>query len=266
MKITTIIENLVYQPKLVSEHGLSVYIDTGRKRILFDTGQSSAFHSNAKVLGIDLSAVDALVISHGHYDHTGGLNTFLKVNNTAPVYLKKEVLNKKYNNSGKFIGIPAIPEEFRHRLHFVEDMLEIDDGIYIMPHIPINYPVDTSFNYFFTDKGEGMVNDLFEDELFMAITNDNNLSVLSSCSHRGITNILDEAQNRFKMPVHLVSGGFHLKNATAEHVYTVTEYLKQLNPDHIGICHCTGIENYPKMVIENGNNVFYNYTGNIFKI
>src|SRR5690606_4798717 len=131
-------------------------------------------------------------------------NTFLKVNSTAPVYLKKEVLYQKFNNNGKFIGTPAIPEEFKHRLHFVEDVLEIDDGIHIVPHIPVNNTVDTSFNYFYIDKGEGIVNDIFEDELFMAITYNNKLSVLSSCSHRGITNILDEAQKQFNMPVHLV--------------------------------------------------------------
>src|SRR5690554_1923178 len=110
MQITTLVENLVYQPGLVAEHGLSFYIDTGKRRILFDTGQRNAFLVNARVMGIDLGKADALVISHGHYDHTGGLNAFLKANTTAPVYLKKQVLNKKYNANRQFIGTPSIPD------------------------------------------------------------------------------------------------------------------------------------------------------------
>jgi 7,8-dihydropterin-6-yl-methyl-4-(beta-D-ribofuranosyl)aminobenzene 5'-phosphate synthase len=266
MKLTTLIENLVYQPGLVSEHGLSFYLDTGRRRILFDTGQSAAFLANARALNIDISKVDALVISHGHYDHTGGLIHFMKENSNAPVYLKKEAFDNKYNNSRNFIGTPAVPEAFKSRFHYVEEVTEIDDGVFIVPDIPIIYTEDTSFEYFYTDKGQGEENDEFDDELFLAVVNDNKLSVISSCSHRGISNITEEARRLFGLPVNLVTGGFHLKNASEEQYKSVLNYLNKLKPENIGICHCTGVENYMGMVMETGNRVFYNYTGNTVKL
>ncbi len=266
MKLTTLIENLVYQPGLVSEHGLSLYLDTGRRRILFDTGQSAAFLANANALGIDISKVDALVISHGHYDHTGGLVAFLQENKFAPVYLKKEVFNKKYNSSRNFIGTPAVPEEFKNRFHHVEEVTKIDEGVFIVPHIPLIHAEDTSFDYFYTEKGEGMVNDEFDDELFMVVVNDGKLSVFSSCSHRGISNIVEEARRLFQLPVNLITGGFHLKNAPQEQYRSVLSYLRELKPENIGICHCTGVEHFPEMAKEVGDRVFYNYTGNTVKI
>jgi len=266
MKITTLIENLVYQPGLVSEHGLSLYIDSGRRRILFDTGQSAAFTDNAKQLGIDLTNVDAVVISHGHYDHTGGLLAFLRMNNNAPVYMKKAVFQKKYNNNNSFIGTEKLPEEFESRIIWVEEVTEIDEGIFIVPHIPVRYENDTSFRYFYTDKGAGMETDHFDDELFLAIVNDNKLSVLSSCSHRGISNIVEEARQLFQHPVHLVTGGFHLMNAQQEQYLAVMDYFRALKPENIGICHCTGIENFPRIAKEAVGRVFYNFTGHIEKI
>jgi len=104
MKIITLIENHVNSPGLVAEHGLSLYIDTGNKKILFDTGQSGLFIQNAQKLGIDIREIDLLVISHGHYDHTGGLYQFLEVNKKATVYAKKEIFTPKYSGKTRFIG------------------------------------------------------------------------------------------------------------------------------------------------------------------
>lgn len=266
MKITTLIENLVYQPGLVSEHGLSFYIDTGRKRILFDTGQSEAFMLNAEQLGIDISIVDAVVISHGHYDHTGGLEAFLRTNDKAPVYMKRAVFKKKFNNSHNFIGTRKLSSEFEERIVWVDDVTEIDEGVFIVPHIPVRFEQDTSFQYFYTDKGEGMENDEFSDEQFIAIVNDDQLSVLSSCSHRGISNIVEEAKRLFPFPLNLVTGGFHLKNAAPEQHQSVLEYFQKIKPGKIGLCHCTGVENLPGMVANIESEVFYNHTGKTLKI
>ena len=263
MKIITLIENLVSQKGLMAEHGISLYIDTGNKKILFDTGQSPAFIANAEQLGIDLTEVDAVVISHGHYDHTGGLEAFLKKNLHAPVYLKKEALIDKYKDRNRFIGAPCDKELLKERAIYVNATTEIDKNLFIMPDINVYNPDDTSFNNFFISGKEGFRQDEFKDELFLAIVKDKKLSILSSCSHRGISNIVRTAKEQFGLPLHLILGGFHLKNSEDKQYQSVKKFLTDNTPGNIGVCHCTGIEKLAEIKQCTGKcNVFYNYTGN----
>ena len=266
MKIITLIENLVYKPGLLAEHGLSHLIDTGQKKILFDTGQSSAFLMNTKALDIDIKDIDKVVISHGHFDHTGGLFDLLSVNKKAIVYVKKEIFLEKFKNEQDFIGTRKDLNKFQNRILFVNDITELDKDIYLMPDIPIIDHVDTNFTNFNIREDTGFIQDEFLDELFLVINKNNKLSILSSCSHRGISNITRAAINHFNRKVHLIQGGFHLKESATDQYKAVSTYFKQINPEYIGACHCTGIENYLKLKSDIGNNVFYNMTGNYFHI
>lgn len=105
MKIITLIENVVNNGNLLAEHGLSLYITTNNRKILFDTGQSGLFIQNAEKLGIDIADVDILVLSHGHYDHTGGLQAFLEINYKATVLAKKDIFFPKYSGKTRYIGM-----------------------------------------------------------------------------------------------------------------------------------------------------------------
>ena len=105
MKLTTLIENTTCRPDLTPEHGLSLYIETGEHRILFDAGQSDAFADNAEKMGIDLGEVDLAILSHGHYDHGGGIAKFLQINKKAPVYINKHGFEPHYNGTEKNIGL-----------------------------------------------------------------------------------------------------------------------------------------------------------------
>ena len=105
MRVVTLIENTAGCPELVCEHGLSFYIETGKHRILFDAGQTDAFAQNAEKLNVDLGSVDFAVLSHGHYDHGGGLQKFLQINQTAPVYLRRDAFLLHQNGQGKNIGL-----------------------------------------------------------------------------------------------------------------------------------------------------------------
>src|SRR5665648_658871 len=104
MKILTLIENLVYKQGLVAEHGLAIYLETENRKILFDTGQTGLFLQNAQKLGVDIEDIDTLILSHGHYDHTGGLYPFLEKNSKAKVYAKSSIFTPKYHGPNRFIG------------------------------------------------------------------------------------------------------------------------------------------------------------------
>ncbi len=261
MKIVTLIENLVYTNGLRAEHGLSLYIDTGNKKVLFDTGQSWAFIANAEKLGIDISDIDAVIISHGHYDHSGGLADFVEKNKKSKVYLKRTTLAKKYHNN-TFIGTSFDVKKFEDRVEYIEEVTKIDSDLFIIPTIPIINSLDTSFANFYILKEDHREVDQFEDELFIAITKSNKLSIISSCSHRGISNIVREAIREFKMPVYLILGGFHLSKCKEEQMDAVISYFKEINPQYLGISHCTGVEKYAQFTIEFPGKTFYNSTGN----
>jgi 7,8-dihydropterin-6-yl-methyl-4-(beta-D-ribofuranosyl)aminobenzene 5'-phosphate synthase len=261
MKIITLIENLVYKKSLVAEHGLSLYVETEHRKILFDTGQSGNFMKNAQELGVEIKDIDAVVISHGHYDHTGGLYSFLLVNKRAKVYVKKEAFLPKFHGSTRFIGIVYDPALLDNRIVYVDTKIQLDENIYIMPDIPIMNPLDTHFQHFKIETAHGFIEDEFNDELYLCITGKNKLSIVSSCSHRGIANILSAAADHFKLPVNTVVGGFHIKNCSIDQSNTITNCLDSLSVKSIGVCHCTGVEQYALMACHFGTRVFYNHTG-----
>ncbi|PKO96266.1 MAG: MBL fold hydrolase [Bacteroidetes bacterium HGW-Bacteroidetes-7] len=260
MKIITLIENYAIDRGILAEHGLSMYIETHLKdgtidkRILFDTGQSGTFIQNARKLGVETEKIDSVIISHGHYDHGGGLSDFLKINKKAKVYLKKESLDPKYDSKKGIISFIPDGELMEGRVIEVSDIMNVGESLYILPDIKIVNKEDTGF----------IERDEFPDELFLTAVHNQKLIILSSCSHRGITNIASSAVTHFKLPIKSIIGGFHTINDNGNRVDFIIEKLKSYEPESIGICHCTGIEQYCKIKASlPETNVFYNYSGKI---
>src|SRR4030042_201329 len=135
MKIVTLIDNIVYKTGLIAEHGFSVYLETGDKKILFDTGQSGNFIKNASLLGIDITSVDYCIVSHGHYDHTGGLYEFCKVNSKAKILMKKEAMLQKYKSNTSYIGVPFSAFLFNNRIEFIDKKFNLTEELIIIPEI-----------------------------------------------------------------------------------------------------------------------------------
>ncbi len=264
MKITTLIENLVYKAELAAEHGLSIYIETDSRKILFDTGQSELFMQNAKKLGINIEEIDTVILSHGHYDHTGGLYPFLEQNSKAKVYAKRGIFDAKYNKK-RFIGTPYIEQLLDKRLVYVDKLTEIATNIYIVPDIEITEPLDTHFKGLSIKEGDNYVVDEFADELFLAIKQNEQINIITACSHRGITNICNAAREQFSLPIKTIVGGFHTKECNVSQYVQITHYLSELACESIGVCHCTGIEKYAEMYNDCDARVFYNYTGNVIE-
>ena len=237
MKLITLIENTTDQADLAYEHGLSFYIETGSHRILFDAGQSAAFADNAEKLGVDLSQVDFAILSHGHYDHSGGLLRFLELNPTAPVYLHRDAVQPHYNAADKDIGLSS---DLRNcdRLVFVDDRLELAPGITLSScndrHRP--HPTD-AFGLQMEEHGQ-LCPDDFRHEQYLLIEEDRKTVCISGCSHKGILNIVD-----WFRPDILV-GGFHFMKLNpdspdAEFLTHAAQHLLN-TPTTYYTGHCTG--------------------------
>ncbi len=260
MKLTVIVENHVSKSGLGAEHGLSFIIESNGKKMMFDTGQSKLYARNAKALGYDIAAIDALVISHGHYDHVGGLPHFIENNNQAPVYLKKEALWPKFHDE-RYIGVKQTINAFNPRFKHVENMLEVIDNVFIVTNIDAYFPDDSHKKGFFVKENNSIVADNFADELFLVLKTENAISIVSSCSHNGITNIVETARKTFNLPVNAVIGGFHIKNDTSSNVDKMINYFNLVGVRSVFTGHCTGIEKFVQFQTNFKGQTFYLETG-----
>lgn len=237
MKITVLSENTCQKGNLPTEHGLSLYIETENHKILFDTGQTDLFQKNAEALGIDLREVDIAIISHGHYDHTGGLLTFLEVNKTAPVYLSRYAFEPHYNGQVKYIGMDSALKTCP-RLIFTSDFLHIDNELSLHSCNQKERFYDMGSFGLNTLKDDVFVPDDFCHEQYLLIKEKDKEVLISGCSHKGILNIV-----RWFFPDVLV-GGFHFSGLLLDDTLkSFAESLDSCNTEFY-TCHCTGTDQY----------------------
>ncbi|MFH2092138.1 MAG: MBL fold metallo-hydrolase [Pseudomonadota bacterium] len=248
LKITTLIENQPGEHKaLIHEHGLSLYIEKDDCRILFDTGQSTAFLHNARQMKIDLGRLDYVVLSHGHYDHSGGFTGLTKINKKFELYTGVGFFDEKFGYNGhtpEYLG-NNFHENFltdngiKH--HFVnQQVLEIYPGIFIISNFIRNHEDETVNPRFKIFKDNTFYPDQFEDEIMLVIDTPKGLAVLLGCSHPGMKNMLDTAEKLLKKPIYAVVGGTHLVEADETSLDLSIAYLEKDTIQVIGVSHCTG--------------------------
>ena len=259
MKITTLIENTSLREDLASEHGLSLYIETATHNILFDAGQTGAFADNAKKLGIDLQKVDICILSHGHYDHGGGLQRFLEINDHAPVYLSRHAFGE-YFSSGKYIGLnPTL--EGNPRLIPVSDVLEPADGITLCSCNDLVRPF--SFGVFGQSVRKNGIHtdDPYLHEQYLLLEEDGKKIVFSGCSHKGVLNILSWFQPD------VFFGGFHFIRMDPSG-RELQDAVRKLNtfPTRYFTGHCTGQEQYAVLKDALGDRLDYLHTGTVISL
>lgn len=259
MKITVLIENTASRPDLAAEHGLSLYIETENRTILFDAGQSGAFADNAEKLGIDLNKVDFCVLSHGHYDHGGGLKRFLEINDHAPVYVSQYAFGDHFS-SGHYIGLdPGLAGN--PRLIPVPDALEIEPGVTLRScnDLPRPFPFGV-FGQTIRENGRHK-EDLYHHEQYLLLEERDRTFCFSGCSHKGVLNIL-----RWFQP-DVFAGGFHFIKMDP-HGRELAEAARQLAvfPTRYYTGHCTGQEQYAVLKQTLGSRLDYLSTGTVLEI
>ena len=240
MKITVLMENTCLSGEYLCEHGLSLFIETETKKILFDMGQTDGFYKNAVKMGIDLSKVDFAVLSHGHYDHGGGLGKFLEINKNAPVYISKFAFESYYNATGKYIGLDK-SLELNKRLVFTGDEYKITDNVTLFScnNLEKRYNVITSGMT--TVENGTTVPDAFRHEQYLLIEENGKKVLISGCSHKGILNIVD-----WFNPDVLI-GGFHFSKFPLNDVLKSYAEILDRTGAEIYTCHCTGKLQYDFM-------------------
>ena len=237
MKITALTENTSINENIGAEHGLSLYIETDGHKILFDMGQTDMFERNAKTLCIDLSEVDIAVLSHGHYDHGGGLARFLEINKKAPVYVNEYAFEPHYNGTQKYIGLD-ISLKNNSRLIFTSNVYKINDSMTLFSCNENRKSYDLgSFGLNMIQDGKFMPDD-FRHEQYLLINENGKNVLISGCSHKGIMNIAEW----FKPDV--LIGGFHFSKLALDK--TLENYAETLDKYNTNFytCHCTGMEQY----------------------
>ena len=244
MKWTVLSDNRTQNPSLETEHGLSILLETDKHCILLDTGASDVFILNAKKMGIDLSTIDYVFISHGHSDHAGGLKQLMNLNEREQARTKFKVLVSPDAMSGKFYSkrgnLHSITAEWPKiddgRLVLIDQTCAIAENIHVIAHIPQNYSMPQGNQHLFVQNAEGIyVNDDFRHELALYT----NGLLFTGCAHSGLENILAACP----WPVHTVVGGFHLLDGqeTEEELAALAQRLKAKYPNtQFYTSHCTG--------------------------
>jgi 7,8-dihydropterin-6-yl-methyl-4-(beta-D-ribofuranosyl)aminobenzene 5'-phosphate synthase len=272
--VTTLVDNSVAQSgnALLGEHGLSFYIETGDRRILFDTGQNLAISNNARVLGIDLKQIDTVVLSHGHYDHSGGLQSILECNKNFTLYGHPDVFSpkvKQTNGNYKYIGIPVEKDDVVNggvSLKLSRKPVEIAPGVMTSGEIALENDFEDGEPMFFLKTDEQVMPDTLADDQALILETDKGLVVLLGCSHRGVINTLTQvARLKGNHKIHGILGGLHLGKASDGKLAKIIDHLRGFDLKMLGVGHCTGPRAFLALANAFKDRVFLNTVGKVIE-
>ncbi|MBT8331634.1 MAG: MBL fold metallo-hydrolase [Deltaproteobacteria bacterium] len=276
IKITTLVENAVGiggSRGLIGEHGLAFLIETGTQRILFDTGQYLALENNARVLGKDLATIDTVMLSHGHYDHTGGLRPLLEHNSEFSLYAHPDVFARKMiKRKGRCreVGIPVSKNELLKRgikLLLDTSPVVLSPEIMTTGEIPLGSSFESVAEGFFVEKDGQQDPDTLADDQALVLKTAKGTVVVLGCSHRGIINTLRHVSNLTgQSQIYAVLGGLHLVKATAETLETIMQHLQRFDLQKIVVGHCTGSRAIQALYARFKDKVVLNTVGHTFSV
>jgi 7,8-dihydropterin-6-yl-methyl-4-(beta-D-ribofuranosyl)aminobenzene 5'-phosphate synthase len=249
LEVVVLAENTVHRKRLLGEHGLGFWIDADGRKLLFDTGQGKVLQENARQLGIRLEGIEAVAISHGHYDHTGGLHVVFERARRSKVCLHPAALQKKYSRQDKpphrSIGIPLPDEQaVRHRAHnliWTTQPTEIVPGVYITGEIPRITNFEDVGGPFYTDRTCTHPDPLADDQA-LYVESAKGIVVLLGCAHAGAVNTLEYVSRiTGRKRIHAVLGGMHLLRASRRRIEATGDALERFKVRIMAPGHCTGV-------------------------
>ena len=271
VRITTLAENTASAGNVLGEWGLSILVETEEAVVLLDTGgpELSAAH-NAQRLGKDLSAVDKIVISHGHYDHTGGLvEVMSRIGKPVEIIAHPGIWAAKYaklpNRPERYAGMPVVAEMLESMgasFNLTAEPVKITDSIMTTGEIEMQTEYEEIDDILFEKRDGTLHPDMVPDDLALVINTGEGLAVVTGCAHRGIVNTLRQAQKITGVErIHTVIGGTHLFRASEERLELTIADLQDFGIERLGVSHCTGALQAARLAQEFGDLFFFNNAG-----
>jgi 7,8-dihydropterin-6-yl-methyl-4-(beta-D-ribofuranosyl)aminobenzene 5'-phosphate synthase len=272
IKLTTLSENTAGRVGLLAEWGLSILVEVDDYKVLLDTGLDISAARNAAILGINLSEIDKIVLSHGHRDHTGGLRHVLNaMRKEIEVIAHPDIWASKYSRTfskqEQYAGIPHPQEALENwgaSFRLTKEPVWVTNNILTTGEIHMHTEYEKIDSELFVKEGGELRPDPLKDDLALIVKTEMGLIVILGCAHRGMINTLHHAQKIIgEKRIHMVIGGTHLIHASREQIDLTIAELKELGVQRIGVSHCTGLLAAAILFQEFGDSFFFNNTGRV---